>query len=363
MPISLYMLNVNKACQLRCEWCYAQGQGYSTKDNMPLELAMQINKMLAGSVEARILGGEPTLYPHLYPLLLNLRENNTASAVVSNGLIFSDEDEVKQLKDAGVGRVSVSVKAFGNDEYAKRTGSRAYCQTLRAIENLAKNDVRSSTSITLTGANYPQAPRMVKDAARAGSRNFHFNFCVPVFGQKGESEYLLPPERHSWAVMEVIDAVESCGAKYGIELMVPFCWFQPSVLLSLFQAARIFSGCSSWTKRSVCFDSNGGVFVCNSFTGYPFAKFGVDFTNHEELCRKLENQQSFFQMMRRAPSAHCLSCCFQGVCGGGCPIRWTAVDPSTITGGDKFLPLINSFTKCFKEEGENGNGNNGTDGG
>ena len=60
-------LTVNRACNLRCEWCYAAGEGSAAGRNMPLELARQLLDAAAelGAGSAVLIGGEPTLYPYL----------------------------------------------------------------------------------------------------------------------------------------------------------------------------------------------------------------------------------------------------------------------------------------------------------
>ena len=35
-------LNLNRACNLRCKWCYASGTGFSSKDDMSLKLAKEL---------------------------------------------------------------------------------------------------------------------------------------------------------------------------------------------------------------------------------------------------------------------------------------------------------------------------------
>lgn len=39
-------LNVNRACNMRCEWCYAKGTEYSAGDEMSLDLAIRLVEMM-----------------------------------------------------------------------------------------------------------------------------------------------------------------------------------------------------------------------------------------------------------------------------------------------------------------------------
>lgn len=63
-------LTVNRRCNLRCGWCYARDTDYKSKD-MSLDLAEKLINFFKelAVTQTVVLGGEPTVYPHLLQVL------------------------------------------------------------------------------------------------------------------------------------------------------------------------------------------------------------------------------------------------------------------------------------------------------
>jgi radical SAM protein with 4Fe4S-binding SPASM domain len=59
---------VNRQCNFRCPWCYGEDTHYSSKDTMSLATAKELAQITAevGVRYINIIGGEPTLWPHLF---------------------------------------------------------------------------------------------------------------------------------------------------------------------------------------------------------------------------------------------------------------------------------------------------------
>jgi len=351
MPIGTYWLNVNKACQLRCEWCYAQSRGYD-HGNMDFEAAKAINRIMGeiGASECRILGGEPSLYAHLPSLIRNLHDNNVKSALITNGIMYADMDKARQLLELGLHRVSVSLKAGSEESYEQQTGAKVYESVLKAIGNFAKLGARMTVSMTMTQFNMHEIPLMIRDVATAGAQGVHLAFCTPIWGEKDSNPtYDLWPQDYQPSIEAAVETLEAWRIPYGVEMMFPFCWLEPSFVVSLFQSGRVGTACASWSKGGIAFGTRGEAAFCNSILHYPFGMYGVTYKDAESLQETYLQQTEYFNLMRRAPSEHCISCPVWKWCGGGCPLRWTAIPGKTIKGGESYREFTDELNKYVVE--------------
>ena len=61
-------LTLNRTCNLRCLWCYASSTNYKAEDILSYEDATKIIDICSdvGIKGIILMGGEPTLYSHLF---------------------------------------------------------------------------------------------------------------------------------------------------------------------------------------------------------------------------------------------------------------------------------------------------------
>ena len=64
-------LTLNHACNLNCKWCYAKDTGYLKSDDMSLDMAYDIIDIChdLSINHITLIGGEPTIYPHLFDVI------------------------------------------------------------------------------------------------------------------------------------------------------------------------------------------------------------------------------------------------------------------------------------------------------
>ena len=65
----LSWLTVNRACNLRCKWCYSRAVSGSA--SMDITLAKRVIAFI-GELPIKyviLIGGEPTIYPHFFEVL------------------------------------------------------------------------------------------------------------------------------------------------------------------------------------------------------------------------------------------------------------------------------------------------------
>ena len=69
-------LNVNQQCNMRCKWCYAEHTHYPSEREMSYTLAKEIVNICLelGVSEFVLIGGEPTLWSHLFDIIQYIKE-------------------------------------------------------------------------------------------------------------------------------------------------------------------------------------------------------------------------------------------------------------------------------------------------
>ena len=160
-----------------------------------------------------LLGGEPTVYPHLFELLEYARELGFVRlALYTNGLRLGDAAFCDRLVAAGVTRLGISVHGHRpelEDRITTREGS--FVAKLAGIRRLAAHKRRGrlpdglAVNPVITRLNLPHLLPMFRFFSRQGVDDFRFNF-VRAIGRAEGSRALTPRYR---------DAARAC-----VELIV-----------------------------------------------------------------------------------------------------------------------------------------------
>ena len=129
--ISTCWINVNRACNLRCSWCYAQ----STKFNNKKLLWKDAKKIVDifseyGTKSFIILGGEPTLYENLPQLLEYIYLKGGSSTIVTNAIRFSDKQYLINLQKSHLDGIGISVKGYDKKSFINNTGFDGFQTTI-----------------------------------------------------------------------------------------------------------------------------------------------------------------------------------------------------------------------------------------
>ncbi|MDB4954307.1 MAG: Fe-S protein radical family [Myxococcales bacterium] len=126
-------LNITWKCNLDCAYC---SEYDNSKGHIPYEdLVARIDKIKAlGTLHTDLIGGEPLLHPDLLPLMRYVTHHHgMTTGMTTNGFLLT-EDKLKELIDAGMGRIQMSV-----DGLNPKPGTPKSLKTLRKkIEMVAK---------------------------------------------------------------------------------------------------------------------------------------------------------------------------------------------------------------------------------
>ncbi len=119
-------ISVTDRCNMRCVYCMPTNntEWFEQTNVLSYEEIVRLTRILVGfGVEKiRVTGGEPTVRREIEKLISSLSKINGIKSIsmTTNGLLL--RDKVKQLKEAGLGSVNVSLDTFRADRFKAMGG-------------------------------------------------------------------------------------------------------------------------------------------------------------------------------------------------------------------------------------------------
>lgn len=146
-------LNFNNACNLKCEYCFTNSpKGDHVKDMLPIpmiaDLADQADDL--GIFEFDLQGGELLLRPDLlFEVLEAIRPERFYLYLTTNGY-FLDGVMAKQLAEAKVSRVSVSIDSFDAEIHDRIRGRKdSWRRAIEALKHVKNAGIHPYLNITV----------------------------------------------------------------------------------------------------------------------------------------------------------------------------------------------------------------------
>ena len=131
-------ISVTDRCNMQCTYCMPQGKVQWFKEENVLDYG-EITRFASimtdlGIERIRLTGGEPLLRPKLENLIISLSKRDSIKTIsmTTNGLLLVDK--VKQLRDAGLGSVNISLDSFREDRFKAITGTDNFKKVIDAIQ-------------------------------------------------------------------------------------------------------------------------------------------------------------------------------------------------------------------------------------
>lgn len=134
--INYLRISVTDRCNLRCCYCMPEGvQDVGMKNILTFEEIWEIVRtgVSLGITHIRITGGEPLMRKGCVDLIRGIREIPGVETITmtTNGVLL--ENYGKQLKEAGVDCVNISLDTLDPEEFYKITGKRELQEVLAGI--------------------------------------------------------------------------------------------------------------------------------------------------------------------------------------------------------------------------------------
>lgn len=151
--------NMTKACNLRCQHCYAQATAGPAAQELSTGQAKAMIDDLAGFGAPVILfsGGEPMMRPDL-PVLARYAVGRGMRAVISTNGTLITADKAQELKDIGLSYVGVSLDGLPAVHDKFRGVEGAFDQALAGIRNCLQVGLKVGLRFTVFRHNASEVP-------------------------------------------------------------------------------------------------------------------------------------------------------------------------------------------------------------
>lgn len=151
--------NMTKACNLRCQHCYAQATAGPAAQELTTGQAKAMIDDLAGFGAPVILfsGGEPLMRPDL-PELARYAVGKGMRAVISTNGTLITADKARELKDIGLSYVGVSLDGLPAVHDRFRGVEGAFDQALAGIRNCLRVGLKVGLRFTVFRHNAAEVP-------------------------------------------------------------------------------------------------------------------------------------------------------------------------------------------------------------
>jgi len=254
-------------------------------------------------------GGEAPLRTDLPELIRHAEANGQITGLNTNARRLMDEGYVRQLVEAGLDHVQVTVESCDeqiHDEMMRTRG--AFRQTIAGLQNALRSKLYVMTNTTMLRTNLHTIPDTLDFLADLGVPTVGLNALIysghGLTVGTGLQENQLQP---------ILDVAQRKTAERGQKLI----WYTPTQYCQFDPTANHLGvkGCTA-ALYSMCIESNGDVLPCQSYyhsLGNMLTDPWDSIWNHELSVQLRER--------RRLP-AKCDACILVAECGGGCPLQF-----------------------------------------
>jgi len=154
------MVDITHRCNMHCANCYLPNRHIPDMDIDRLEDCIA---RFPKRTNIRLVGAEPTMRSDLPEIISRIKKLGHRVVLLTNGLRLSHESYVKELRDAGLRHVYVSLNGADNDDWYERIDNlRCAEKKLKAVDNiLSSRMVLNTGTILLRNVNEGAVKRVI----------------------------------------------------------------------------------------------------------------------------------------------------------------------------------------------------------
>lgn len=334
-------LTINRACNLRCGWCYTKMLGFAKGRDMSLDLTRQSLDLFKGlpMKSVILIGGEPTLHPNFIEIVRMVKNAGLRPLLITNSIKFRDQKFLDAVVEAGIYGITTSLKATSDTQYQKYTGCAAFSDVIEAMQNIRirceDSGIFHKLSITVGKNLFENVDEMIEAIIASRTTLFSLDTERPVIinGQTYADGQASAQELAAF-LFRIYPKLDDCNVRFNLKISIPFCLFPKDFITELKSKDRILSGCQIFGGHGVIIDPQGRILPCNHFCDNPLGQLGIDCSTSEEYIafRQRAEIADFYKKVSAYPDQRCVDCDSWLDCGGGCRIHWLE------KGADELLP-------------------------
>jgi len=333
-----FWLITNYSCNNRCKWCYTQSKNF-VNEPMSLDYAKEVMKEMKriGAVKCTLVGGEPTVYPHLFDLIEYGNELGLFMKIVTNAVLLSDNVFVQRLKDAKVSLVAISIHGGSPQTYKTITQTDKFEDVISGIKNCIEKELSIVTLTTVNKLNQHELFDIGLMLNKLGVENIVYNIAVPTVANSEEENLALTPPEIARTIEANYLKFKEKEIKVGFYATIPVCIFDEDIFNKMLIEKYVIpitkpGGCNIYDSSGFAIDPWGKIIPCakrvnNVLINTKDENGNFMYANKgEEVWGKIKS--NFGIEAWKYPSEKCSSCKKKAVCIGGCPLFWEVYDPN-----------------------------------
>lgn len=188
-------IDITNNCNLRCLHCYNySGENICMKNEMTdeelIKLVDDISIFEADNV--CFCGGETLLRKDLLVKLISkLSKNKINTSLVTNGILLTD-DVAKELKEAGIGQIQISIDGIGASHDRLRGKDGVFEKAAAALANLKANSMKSNIAFAPTPWNITEFKDVVNFALELNVMELRVQALMPIGRASLNSKEIIP---------------------------------------------------------------------------------------------------------------------------------------------------------------------------
>lgn len=330
MKFTTAWLTTNRTCNNKCEWCYA-------KNTLNSKTVMNIEEteVLVESLEKRgvkniiLIGGEPTIYPHFVELVKYIHQKGLRVSIATNGRRFADLEFAKEVVEAGIDGIDISLKGISEKEYFSNTLSYGLKEMIKGYTNLKNLNFNPSMSYVLVNDDEEYLEELIDFLEKNNISSFSFQFVKPIIGVETDNNSFDLKKMGSF-VEVLYNRLAKTNINYCIEISFPLCLIKDVILEKLTKENRIINCCHVPRGSGINFDESFRIIPCNHFAEFPFSENPINIYEESSIEEIMDTEivKTFRNKARCYPASKCKDCNLWEQCGGGCFTNWLSLDPN-----------------------------------
>ncbi len=330
MSINVAWLTINRRCNLKCKWCYAQ-EYIHDGSTMNYQLATELISLIStlGIRKVYLIGGEPTIHPDFFRILDLTNQQELETVVVTNGVLLANDTFCNRVQRVNHRRLSfgISLKGINQEDYILNCASDAFLDVVRAIKNCDLLGFQYGLSYVLTTENITKIGKFVEQFHDTFPQNrITFALCNDVIMHDGKIQknntHPLYIQKTFEQQYQVIDS--TLDGRFTLHESFPLCCCNRDIIATMVSKNQIYTSCHVHNREGVVFDECGSILLCNHLAGFPVGKYGKDFWDANSFRSFWDSDYfvSIYKKLTSMPSEKCASCDDDVNCGGGCCVQW-----------------------------------------